>query len=122
MAVDPKIQEIVTQAETSGMLGTLDLEMSPELTRLLERGLLGEGLPAVMKTSRAAQAFQQAFELIGGVPRLALWADQNPSKFYTLFSKLVPSTAEVHEKKDIKVTIEWASPERLSYAERVDPT
>ena len=97
------------------VLQSLNLEMSPELTRLLERGLIGESLPPVLKDSKAAKAFQQAFDMIGGVPRLALWADQNPTKFYTLFSKLVPATAEINEKKEIKVTIEWASADRLSY-------
>jgi hypothetical protein len=38
-------------------------------------------------------AFQQAFQLIGGVPRMALWANANPDKFYPLYSKLLPSTA-----------------------------
>lgn len=33
-------------------------------------------------------AFNTAFELIGGVPRLALWANENPDKFYAIFSKL----------------------------------
>jgi len=98
------------------ILGDLKLDMSPELTRLLERGLIGDSLPAVLKDSKAARAFQQAFEMIGGVPRLALWADQNPTKFYTLFSKLVPATAETHHKTELTVNINWASPDRLSYA------
>lgn len=38
-------------------------------------------------------AFQQAFQMIGGVPRMALWANANPDKFYPLYSKLMPSTA-----------------------------
>ena len=118
MAMDPKLSAIVEQASVQGLLGEIsggNVELSPELARLLERGLIGESLPAVLKTSKAAQAFEQAFDLIGGVPRLALWADQNPSKFYTIFSKLIPSTAQISEKKDINVTITWASPERLSY-------
>jgi hypothetical protein len=93
----------------------LDLQMSPELTRLLERGLIGASLPPVLRDSKAAKAFQQAFDMIGGVPRLALWADQNPTKFYTLYSKLVPATAELTERKDININISWASSERLSY-------
>ena len=36
-------------------------------------------------------AFSNAFELIGGVPRLALWADANPSDFFKLYSRLLPS-------------------------------
>ena len=38
-------------------------------------------------------AFARAFEMIGGVQRMALWANQNPDKFYPLYSKLLPSTA-----------------------------
>ncbi len=38
-------------------------------------------------------AFSNAFELIGGVPRLALWADENPSDFFKLYSRLLPSQA-----------------------------
>jgi hypothetical protein len=48
-------------------------------------------------------AFATAFEMIGGVPRLALWANENPTDFYKLFGKLLPSAtqAEVfHHKSD----------------------
>lgn len=38
--------------------------------------------------------FEQVFELIGGVPRLALWADENPTQFYGLFSKLIPASVK----------------------------
>ena len=36
-------------------------------------------------------AFQSAFELIGGVPRLALWANDNQSDFFKLYARLSPS-------------------------------
>lgn len=39
------------------------------------------------------QAFTNAFELIGGTPRLALWAHANESDFYKLYSRLLPSQA-----------------------------
>jgi hypothetical protein len=38
-------------------------------------------------------AFQNAFTMIGGIQRLALWAHANPDKFYPLYAKLMPSTA-----------------------------
>lgn len=109
---DPALQKLVDQIESSpeAALQQLDLQMSPELTRLLERGLIGSSLPPVLKDSKAAKAFQQAFDMIGGVPRLALWADQNPTKFYTLYSKLVPATAEVQTKADITVHIKYSNP------------
>jgi hypothetical protein len=31
--------------------------------------------------------------MIGGIPRLALWADHNPGDFYKLYSRLLPSAA-----------------------------
>lgn len=40
---------------------------------------------------QVVSAFQSAFDLIGGVPRLAIWADENPSEFYKLYGKLLPS-------------------------------
>lgn len=98
------------------MLGDQALPISPELLSLLSRDMLGEALPAALRTSKAAKAFEQAFELIGGVPRLALWADRNPSKFYAMFSKMIPATVQGNIQKDIRVMISWATPERLSYA------
>lgn len=97
------------------VLGGSELEISKELMSLLSKDMLGDALPAVLRTSKAAKAFEQAFELIGGVPRLALWADRNPSKFYAMYSKLVPSTVQGNIQKDIRVTIAWASADRLSY-------
>jgi hypothetical protein len=100
------------EAEAAALLSSLlpAVTISPELQALLDKGLLGPSLPPTLKTSRAARAFQQAFELIGGVPRLALWADQNPSKFYTLFSKMIPATALIEEKKDITIHIKYSNP------------
>jgi hypothetical protein len=41
-------------------------------------------------------AFTNAFQMIGGIDRLALWADQNPSEFYRLYGKLLPpSNADI---------------------------
>jgi hypothetical protein len=38
-------------------------------------------------------AFETAFETIGGVSRLALWANANPDRFYPLYTKLLPATS-----------------------------
>ena len=37
-------------------------------------------------------ALQNAFVMIGGVQRLALWANANPDKFYPLYARMLPST------------------------------
>jgi hypothetical protein len=55
-------------------------------------------------------AFHQAFEIIGGTTRLALWANENPEKFYPLFAKLMPSTSLNIIADGNQVVIEHALP------------
>lgn len=39
-------------------------------------------------------AVQGVFDMIGGIPAMALWAHSNPDKFYTqVYPKLLPSTS-----------------------------
>lgn len=38
-------------------------------------------------------AFNSAFELMGGIPRLALWAHENQTDFFKLYARLLPSQA-----------------------------
>ena len=45
------------------------------------------------KRSQVADAFKDAFQLIGGVPRLAHWADTQPTEFYKLFARMIPTEA-----------------------------
>jgi hypothetical protein len=39
-------------------------------------------------------SFASAFEMMGGTMRLALWANENPTEFYRLFGKLLPSATQ----------------------------
>lgn len=55
-------------------------------------------------------AFQNAFEMIGGVPRMALWANQNPDKFYPLYARLMPSTSINITSEGSKLIIEHTVP------------
>lgn len=41
---------------------------------------------------RVANAFLEAFEELGGVPRLVAWGDVNPTEFYKILSKLIPQS------------------------------
>ncbi len=66
--------------------------ISKDLQMLLQRGLHGAKLPKALRSQKAGEAFQSAFEVIGGVTRLALWADKNPDKFYPLFARMIPQT------------------------------
>jgi hypothetical protein len=66
--------------------------------------LANEGGPLYSPTGRLRRAkgltradviaaFQHSFEMIGGVPRLALWADANPTDFFKLYGRLLPSSS-----------------------------
>ena len=61
--------------------------------------IMGNALPAIPNSfhyrlgdvDRVKNAFDFTFALIGGQPAFALWAAQNPSEFYKLYSKLLPT-------------------------------
>lgn len=55
-------------------------------------------------------AFNNAFQMMGGVSRLALWANQNPDKFYPLYARLMPSTSINIQSEGNKLVIEHAVP------------
>ena len=48
-------------------------------------------IPRTISRKEVVAAFHESFELIGGVPRLAQWASENPGDFYKLYAKLLPS-------------------------------
>lgn len=50
-------------------------------------------------TANVKAALEEAFERMGGVPKLTEWADENPTEFYKLYAKLLP----VHLQGEIKV-------------------
>ena len=102
-------QQFYTALGVNGSTG------SEKLDALLQKGLYGENMPAELKGRKAADAFQAAFDLIGGIPRLALWADKNETQFYSLYSKLIPSStkSELHAK--ITIDAPWMNPNRLGY-------
>ena len=57
------------------------------------------------RREEVVQAFHDSFELIGGVPRLATWAHENPSDFYRLYAKLFPGNAQKSVTHDGKITV-----------------
>lgn len=63
------------------------------------QALIAHASPHVKTTTIAKREivnqFHSVFEMIGGVPRLALWADANPGDFYAMYSKLLPSAAKL---------------------------
>ena len=47
-----------------------------------------------LRREKIAQAYDDAFDLIGGVPRLALFAHTDPEAFYKLHARLIPTEAK----------------------------
>lgn len=93
-----------------------EIGVSKDLSSLLSRGLTQSSLPRQLRTQRASAAFQQAFEIIGGVPRLALWADRNPDKFYPLFARLIPQPPPLQSEAPVTPEeMAWVSARRLMY-------
>lgn len=72
------------------------LEEYHEIMLQMQPQLPPRGIPRIpgLNRKKVMQAFQDSFELIGGVPRLALWANENPGEFYKLYSRLMPSQAQ----------------------------
>jgi hypothetical protein len=64
-------------------------------------------LPSYTRTRNVREQFQHAFEMIGGIPRLAHWAHGNPDKFFALYSKLIPAQVTGADGGAIKVELSW---------------
>jgi hypothetical protein len=87
MSEETKIVEFLTPEQYEGQQA---LE-----TRLND---IADAPKKILKFSRAAKvtrqdvvnAFTNAFQMIGGVDRLAVWADANPGEFFKIFGKLLP--------------------------------
>lgn len=63
-----------------------------------------------IKRQQVVNAFLDAFQLIGGTPRLALWGHENPTEFYKLWSKLAPRQVEQETRHDGDLTIRHVLP------------
>jgi hypothetical protein len=106
------LQELVTALHD-------DPNISPEMKDLIARGLHHVFLPDSLQP-KSAESFQLAFEAIGGLPRLALWADKNPSKFFQLYARMIaPTITPVLPNPAHTNTVwpEWLSARRLAYQE-----
>lgn len=64
-------------------------------------------LPKELRSRNARLQFQQAFELVGGIPRLALWANANYDKFIALYSKMIPTQISGEGGGPVKIQLEW---------------
>ncbi len=66
-------------------------------------------LPSFARTRNVKEQFQHAFELIGGIPRLAYWAHTNPDKFYNLYGRLIPQSVNQKTDGTLRVELSWVN-------------
>ena len=85
--------------------------ISDELRMLVDSGITADIPDSLSGTP--VQNFQMAFEAMGGLPRLLLYADRNPGAFYKLYARMIRQSSDVPEPPP--PLPEWVSPERLSY-------
>ena len=86
--MDPNLTQFVTE-EDYGDFGKVFSELAESgksLTRLPRREF---------NRRQVLEAIDEAFQLIGGVPRLAFWAHNNPTDFYKLWGKTIPTASQL---------------------------
>lgn len=76
-------------------------ESGKSLTRLPQRPF---------SRRRVLEAIDEAFQLIGGVPRLAIWAHVNPTEFYKLWGKTIPASSQLEVMGQLQHIIRPALP------------
>jgi hypothetical protein len=62
------------------------------------------------KRQRIAEAYDEAFELIGGVRRLALWANLNDTEFYKLYGRMLPTGSQVDVNNSGELVVKHVLP------------
>lgn len=67
-------------------------------------------LPRELNRRRVVSAFMDAFELLGGTPKLVLWAEENYTDFIKLYARLLPSQASQGLSEDPEKIIKHVLP------------
>jgi hypothetical protein len=66
-------------------------------------------VPKILRTRNARDQIRHAFDLIGGVPRLAMWAHMNPGDFYRLWSRIIPTQVTGEGGGPLQVQVSWVN-------------
>jgi hypothetical protein len=66
-------------------------------------------VPDLLRARNVRSQFLHAFELIGGIPRLAMWAHQNPERFFPLYAKLIPAQVTGEDGGAIRIELGWVN-------------
>jgi len=93
----------MTKEEFDAMNQTLTqlAEGNSKVTRITKREFAKQ---------KVMDAFHDAFDLIGGVPRLAYWAHQNPTEFFKLYGKMLPAGASIDVNHDGEIRFKMVLP------------
>jgi hypothetical protein len=91
-SLTPEKQELIPGTQEESMEVELHLDLQP-LSKLANHQKVTIPRNPHFTRKDVVHAFQSAFELIGGVPRLAVWANEHETEFYKLYSRLLPSQA-----------------------------
>ena len=94
--IEPSQENLPSKPPLEGELEeeqqTLYLNMEP-LQRIADGKAIRVPKNPHFSRKDVVSAFQSSFELVGGIPRLALWANDNYSEFAKLYARLLPSQA-----------------------------
>ena len=96
--MDPSLTQFITE-EDYGSFGKVFAELADtgkSLTRLPRREF---------NRRQVLEAIDEAFQLIGGVPRLAFWAHANPTDFYKLWGKTIPTASQLEIQGKLNINI-----------------
>lgn len=74
---------------------------------LTERQLRSPNVQRIWSRKAIEQAFLETFELVGGIPRLALWANNEDN--YGEFLKLMMKMAPKEQQQELASVIEYRS-------------
>lgn len=66
-----------------------------------------KGVPNKL-TASAREAYQAAFEGLGGVQALTIWAGENPTEFYKQFARLIPVDVQATGDISGEIIVRWA--------------
>lgn len=66
-------------------------------------------------TSNVKDNMLQVFDALGGVAHMAIWAKDNETEFYRLYSKLIPTDITAKVETEVLVKL----PEASAYLEKI---
>lgn len=108
MANDPEVTFIQAGEETPDTGTSSDHHIVPRdpwevrLSEIANSRARGFRVPRneTIRRTQVVDSVLDAFELIGGTSRMALWANDNPGEFYKIYAKLAPKQIEAEVKHD----------------------